>query len=103
MLGAARYSSATDHNLVLEVGSVVPDSCDPKCSIFKSFIFLHHLGLGLCSHMDFSPLWGPQKDRGYVAPRVGNIALCLTLLLAGLLVQLCTCRSTLLFFISDEW
>ena len=33
------------------------------------------------------------------------VALCLTLLLAGvpLLVPLCICRSTLLFFISDEW
>ena len=40
----------------------------PKCSLFngefKSFIFLHLFGLGLCSHMDFSPLWVPRKGRG---------------------------------------
>ena len=35
----------------------------PKCSKlnaeFKLFFFPHHLGLGLLSHIDFSPLWGP--------------------------------------------
>ena len=43
----------------------------PKCSnlnaAFKSFIFPHNLGLGLCSHIDFSPLWRPQEGRGYLA------------------------------------
>ena len=36
---------------------------------------------------------------------VVDVALCLTLLLAGvpLLVQICVCRNTPLFFISDEW
>ena len=43
----------------------------PKCSNlngqFKSFISPHHLGLGSCRHMDFSPLWGPREGRGSVA------------------------------------
>ena len=24
-------------------------------------------GQGSCSHIDFSPLWGPKKGKGYVA------------------------------------